>query len=415
VASLIEERMVPTEELRIGMFVCRLDRPWEGTPFPLQGFTLQSEEQLETLRSLCRKVTIDEQKSLSLTAEPLDLLDHTPAMSSPRQVFGPWYGKVAYTDSASMMEELPRARLAQERLHAFIVEVLDDLRAGRNLAISAIREAVLPVIESLLRSADAVFWLNALRHRGTYEYSHALNCTSLAVAFGRHLGFPQDKLLKLATGGLLLDVGKAQLPIDVLLHPGPLDAEKLALMQRHVEYSLAILELSGERSFEVRAMVASHHERHDGSGYPKAEKESAIPIYGRIAGIVDAFDAMTSDRPYRAGIAHHDALQQLYRTRDRMFQSELVEQFIQCIGVYPTGSLVELSSGEVAIVMAQNRSRHLCPRVMVLTAPDKLLAEDFRELDLATLADGPEAGDSLRIVHTLEPGAYGLDPTELYL
>lgn len=412
---LIEERSLPVEDLRIGMFVCRLDRPWEGTPFPLQGFLVQTPAQLAALRELCTHVVIDELQSAETARPALQTLG--APQSSPaamRMALGPWYGKTQYVDTVPLREELPRARKAQEDLHAFVVRVLDDLRQGRKLGIAEVDAAVLPVVESVLRSADAVFWLNSLRRRGAYEYNHALNCTALAVAFGRHLGFPEDKLQRLASGGLLLDVGKAQLPDEVLNHPGPLDAEKFALVKRHVEYSMGILGDSGSRSFEIRSMVEAHHERFDGSGYPKGLKGNEIPIYGRIAGLIDAFDAMTSDRPYRQGIAHHEALQQIYRSRDQLFQAELVEQFIQCIGVYPTGSLVELSSGEVAIVMQQNRSRHLCPRVMVLTTPDKILAGSFRELELETVADLPGEA-AVRIAHTLEPGAYGLDPTELYL
>lgn len=413
---LIEERTLPVEQVRLGMFVCRLDRPWEGTPFPLQGFLVEDASQLELLRGLCAKVVIDEVQSRpepALAALRLPESEAPPPRSaSLRQALGPWVGRVQYQDSVELRQELPQARLAQERLHGFIEHVLDDLRRGNGFRIADVEAAVLPVVESVLRSADAVFWLNCLRQRGAYEYSHALNCTALAVAFGRHLGFPEDKLKRLASGGLLLDLGKAQLPDAIIAHPGPLDREKLALVRRHVEYSLDLLRQSGNTSSEVVAMVEMHHERHDGSGYPKGLAGGAIPIYGRIAGLVDSFDAMTSERPFQRGIAHHEALQQLYRSRDRLFQAELVEQFIQCIGVYPTGSLVELSSGEVAIVMAQNRSRHLCPRVMVLTTPDKLLAEDFREIDLARLA---ESADALRIVHTLPTGAYGLDPTELYL
>ncbi len=409
---LIEERTLPVERVRLGMFVCRLDRPWEGTPFPLQGFLIEDTAQIELLRGLCAHVVIDAVQSRAepATARPPQPEEAPLRPASLREALGPWVGRVQYRDSVELRQELPQARLAQAQLHAFIGHVLDDLRRGNGFRIADVEAAVLPVVESVLRSADAMFWLNCLRQRGAYEYSHALNCTALAVAFGRHLGFPADKLKCLASGGLLLDLGKAQLPDAIIAHPGPLDREKLALVRRHVEYSLDLLRQSGNASSEVVAMVEMHHERHDGSGYPKGLAGGAIPVYGRLAGLVDSFDAMTSERPFQRGIAHHEALQQLYRSRDVLFQAELVEQFIQCIGVYPTGSLVELSSGEVAIVMAQNRSRHLRPRVMVLTTPDKLLAEDFRELDLARLADA-----ALRIAHTLPTGAYGLDPTELYL
>lgn len=410
-AMHVEERQLPVEDLRLGMYVSRLDRGWDGTPFPLQGVLIRSIAELDTLRRLCARVTIDLDKS---HAEVARVLREGPRAIGPSPL-GPWHGKVQYVDTATLDEELPRARAAQAGLHGFMVDLLDDLRAGRHLVASEIAAAVVPVVESVLRSADAVFWLNALRHRSSYEYSHALNCTALSVAFGRHLGFPEPMLTSLAAGGLMLDLGKAQLPDEILDHPGPLDAEKFALVRRHVEYSVEILAQSGNRDRRVVDMVSAHHERFDGSGYPNRLRGAEIPLFGRIAGLVDSFDAMTSERPWRRGVSHHEALQRLYRDRNVLFQSELVEQFTQCIGVYPTGSLVELSSGEVAIVMAQNRSRHLCPRVLVLTTPDKVLASEFHPLELVTVADLPDDAGQRRIVATLPPGAYGLDPTELYL
>jgi hypothetical protein len=162
-------------------------------------------------------------------------------------------------------------------------------------------------------------------------------------------------------------------------------------------------------------MLLHHHERHDGSGYPNGLAGSDIPLYARIAGIVDTYDALISPRPWRAALSRHDALQAMYRERGRLFQDELIEQFMQCLGVYPVGSLVELSSGEVAIVMAQNPTRRLRPVLMLLTDTAKKIRSHFEPLDLmiADRARLPQA--ALKIVRGLEAGAYGLEPTELYL
>jgi len=138
-----------------------------------------------------------------------------------------------------------------------------------------------------------------------------------------------------------------------------------------------------------------------------------IPLFGRMAGLIDSYDAMTSTRVFRKAASAHHALQQLYRHGDQLFQREVIEQLMQCLSVYPTGSLVQLSSGEVAIVMAQNHARRLRPRVMLLMTADKILRENFVELDLMTQAEGDVP--VREIIATLEPGAFGLDPTELYL
>jgi len=409
----IVERTLDVDDLQLGMFVCRLDRPWDATPFPLQGFCIETTKQIDTLTALCKQVTID----VILTREAQRERAARSQEPVSRSMMSRQYRAVAdrrsYGDSISVLQELPRARVAQEKLTAATSRIFDNVRSGKTLVAEEVDEAVAPVVDSVLRSADAVFWLNSLRSRGDYEYSHALNCTVLAAAFGRHMGLPEDQLIKVASGGMLLDIGKTQLPLDLLTQKVKLRPPQLVLLRRHVEFSLEMLAKSSNRSPEIEEMVGSHHERVDGSGYPYGFQGAEIPLFGRIAAIIDSYDAMTSDRPYRKAISRHAALQQLYSSRDSLFQSELIERFIQCIGAYPTGSLVELSTGEVAIVQAQNRTRQLLPRLLVLTSADKKLESGFRELDLLVEANSGNQG--VRIIKTLEPGSFGLDPTELFL
>jgi HD-GYP domain-containing protein (c-di-GMP phosphodiesterase class II) len=409
----LSEITVAIEAVQLGMYVCRLDRPWDGTPYPIQGVLLEREEQIHELAALCDEVTIDvERCHTHITPRKRALSVRRPPR--PRDALDEMRGRAVYVDQATLVDELPAARIAYENLHGFASQVMADLRAGRALPALDLDKAVAPVVQSVLRCSDAVFWLNCLRQRSNYEYAHALNCTTLAVALGRHLGFPEDALVRLACGGLLLDVGKARLPAELLAQEGPLDEAQMQLARQHIAHGLDILGEIGERNPDVVAMVGMHHERMDGSGYPHGLRGVQIPLFGRIAAIVDSFDAMVSDRAYCKGMARHEALQELYRNRGTLYQAELVEQFTQCIGVYPTGSLVELSSGHIAIVMAQNRHRHLCPRVMLLTTPDKEVDPEFRQVELVDSA-GDDGQPPMRVLRPLPPGAYGLDPTELYL
>ena len=187
-------------------------------------------------------------------------------------------------------------------------------------------------------------------------------------------------------------------------------------VRTHVELASRILDVSGDdHSAEVREMIRTHHERWNGSGYPRRLVGHQIPLSGRMAAIIDSFDAMTSVRPHAAPLARHQALQELYRERDRLYQGELVEQFTGCLGVYPTGSLVELSTGEVAVVMTQNPSRRLRPRVMLLTDADKRLRDEFSPLDLMRQTEGIPISQQVNITRPLPVGAHGLDPAELFL
>lgn len=399
----IEERQVHVDHLKLEMYVFRLDRPWLGLPFPLEGFLVQNPKQIEVLRQHCDHVFVDVARS------------ETPIrayMAHPRQ-HERQRTVVKHVDTATVHEELPRARDAHAQASHLAAKILDDVKSGQKVSVEDVRNAVVPVVKSVLRNADAYFWVTALRKRDAYEYSHAIHCSLLAAAFGRHMGFTEDVLVNLATGGLLMDIGKTEIDESLLSKPDPLTAEETEAVRKHVENSLRIIEEAGIHNADVREMVLTHHERHDGSGYPDKLKRNQIPLFGRMAGLIDSYDAMTSTRVFRKAASAHHALQQLYRHGDQLFQREVVEQLMQCLSVYPTGSLVELSSGEVAIVMAQNHARRLRPRVMLLMTADKVLRENFIELDLMTQNEGE--GAPRDIVTTLEPGAYGLDPTELYL
>jgi HD-GYP domain-containing protein (c-di-GMP phosphodiesterase class II) len=413
----IEERQVRVHELRIGMFVSRLDRPWTETPFPLQGFLIRNRAQVERLAEYCESVWIDVDKSSA--AEPMPALQTLAPGENPvaaaRVREAGWMGASEYPQQATLEEELPQAEAAMETVTTRAAEILDALRSGRGISREQIAAAVEPVVASLVRNPDAFFWLEVLRKRDDYAYGHAINCCALAVAFGRYLGFPEMVLRDLATGGMLLDIGMTRVPDELLQREGALDDTEQREVHRHVEHGLALYDESGLGNEDVRTMLRTHHERFDASGYPTGVPIRQIPLLGRIAGIVDSFDAMTSARPYRPALSRSSALQLLYRERGHLYQPELIEQFVQCLGVYPVGTLVELSTGEVGIVMAQNPTRRLRPRLMLLTEPDKQLRKNFQSLDLLTMRYSEVPDEDVHIVRSLDPGAYGLEPTELYL
>lgn len=396
------------------MYVCRLDRDWTGTPFPLQGVEIRNAEDIAALARHADHVYIDLQLGDDLPAPRLVVAD--AALSPPPtrvSAVEALRNSTAHAATAAFEEELPRAREAQGQAAAFAARILDDVRSGHDIAIDEVRRAVEPVVRSILRNHDAFFWIDSLRRRDAYDYSHALTCSALAAAFGRHLGFPDEVLTDLASGGLLMDVGKLRVAADLFARNGPLQAGERAEVQRHVELGLAVVGAGGDLPGNVRDIIGTHHERMDGSGYPQGLAGASIPLLGRIAAIVDSFDAMTSDRSHCRAIPRHDALQELYRLRDTSYGAELVEQFMQCLGVYPTGSLVELSSGEIAVVMAQNPARRLRPRVMVLTSPDKQRNDGFRVLDL--MAANDDDASPVVVKATLASGAFGLDLADLFL
>ncbi len=399
----IEERRIDVTDLQLGMFVCRLDRPWEETPFALQGIALTRLEDIEALQRLCHEVYIDARRLVPHNAK--HALTHADAS---RHRFN---NGTHYADLATVEDEAPRARAALETASQIVDGLFEDITSGRELSVEHVEQAVRPLVNTVLRSADAFFLVEGLRRSDSYSYSHAISCSALAAAFGRHMGFDEETIFSLAAGGLLMDVGKTRLPEDLLQYQGTLAPSEVDVIRSHIDHGLTLLAESGIANLDVHDIVRTHHERHDGSGYPEGLAGYVIPITGRMLGIIDSYDAMSSARPYRAAISRHQALQQIYASRNRLYQAEMVEQFQVCLGVYPTGSLVELSTGEVAIVMAQNQVRRLRPRVAILSTSNKQPLDDFRPVDLMKLGEK----DGVDIVRSLTAGDYGIDASRFFL
>jgi putative nucleotidyltransferase with HDIG domain len=319
-----------------------------------------------------------------------------------------------YQDQADWSGEYPRAKIALENLSEGIDSIFESASAGRALDLVKIKKSVEPMIDSVTRNPDACIWLARMKQQDQYTYKHSLGAAIWAVALGRQLGLPRPDLRSLAIGGLLFDVGKLKLDTELLNADRGLTDDELQQVRSHVGLGLEIVEESGLMNQSVRDMVAHHHERHDGSGYPGGLHGDQIPVFARIASIVDCYDAITTPRSYARAIPPATAIKMLYEWRDIDFQGELVEAFIQAVGIYPAGSLVELSSGEVAVVVAEYRTRRLRPRLMLLLDADKQPISDGRMIDLLhqqTAADGKP----LEIVNSLEPEAYGIDMTAIQL
>lgn len=400
-----QELRISVAGLDIGMFVSRLDRPWLGSGFTLEGVLIRNDDELAMLRRLCRHVFVDLARGRSpdlrwvVLDSDLDRVEPVPSAAVPHRVFG---------------VELARAETAHEQLQVGIRDVMDEVRSGGRLDGEKLAQGVDTLIDSITRNPNALPWVMEMRRKGEYVYQHGLACAIWAATFGCHLGLERDDLRDLALGALLCDVGKVRLPVGLLSRPAPLAENEWAQLRAHVDEGLRILEATPSLSPTVRGIVAHHHERHDGSGYPHGLRGDAIPMFARIAGLVDSYDAMISVRPYAASRSPHQAVMELYETRDRLFQAELVEQFIRTCGIYPTGSLVELTDGSVGVVMEVNALKRLRPSVMLILGPDKAPFDDFRLIDLSvTLTDA--AGRPLAVKGGLPQGAYGIDRSLLFL
>jgi HD-GYP domain-containing protein (c-di-GMP phosphodiesterase class II) len=427
---------IKVEDLQVGMFVAELDRPWLDTPFLFQGFLIDSDEQIAELRQYCGYVIVDPVRSISCNywdntpqheeaLRRLEILDReepdtfTHLAPLPLELADRADGPFArnrnrYPDRNQLEEELPQAKQIHLDAEHAVQKLYDELGRTGTTDLNRAHEVMDGMVESIIRNPDALALLSRVKRASAYVYGRSVSVAINMLLFGRHLGFPRDHMHLLGAAGLLLDVGTAKVPAEIVNKVGRLTPEEYTTAKQHVQWGLDLLRGAKGVSEKLLTIVACHHEREDGSGYPNQLRGTAIGVPGKMIAIVDCYDALTSERPYAAAFSPYEALQHLYGWRHHLFHLELVEQFIQCLGIYPVGSLVELNSGEVAVILAHNRVRRLKPRVLVLLDPRKQPYHAPVPLDLLT-APKLVNEQPYEIARAIENGMYGIDPRDYYL
>ncbi|HWD23555.1 MAG TPA: HD-GYP domain-containing protein [Burkholderiales bacterium] len=389
-------KIVSVSELQFGMYVAELDRPWTDTPFMFQGFVLENAEQLEILKKFCKSVTVDYERSA--LPDPLPL----KPMS------------VRHSTQVPVEREVEKAKVAHVGTQAAVREVLAAVRANKMLDAKSVEQAVGSMTESVLRNPDALVLFSQLREKGDYTQSHAIDVAVYMTSFGRFLQLPVEQISLLGYLGLMQDIGKLRVPNEIIAKRDRLSALEFEQAKKHVGHSVEILRTAHGLPPQLPELAALHHERRDGSGYPKGLKGNDIGMLGSIAAIVDTFDALTTRRPYAEAVSPSTALSMLYKWRGTFFDAGLVEQFIRCIGIFPLGSVVELNSGEIGIVIAQNTEKRLQPRVMVIRDAH---GNPLRPQKLLDLSRSPKvsADEVYRIKRTLEYGKAAVSAESLFM
>ena len=321
---------------------------------------------------------------------------------------------VIYRDENPIQQEIAHARNFVARTDQVLDKLAADIDADRTIALHEVRPAVELLTESVIANPSALLWLVRMRAEHKVTYAHGLKVAVYLMAFGRHLGFPRQQLTELGCIGLLLDIGKLKLPRNLLEKRDKLSAEEDLLMRQHVVLGVTILEAAEPLTQNILLGINEHHEWLDGSGYPHGLSGDAISIYGRMAAIADGFAAMTSVRSYDITHSAFDALKELFKEAGTKLHAPLVEEFVQAISIFPVGSMIELSSGEVAVVLEHNKIRRLEPKVLLLTDPDKNLRDKPGMLDLMAQNKNKDA-ETMKILRGLPDGAYDIDCRDFYL
>ncbi len=427
------KKKISVNELKLHMYIVELDRPWLETPFLFQGFSIKSQNDIEIVRRICNQVYIDTGRGADVDGKRprLAVLETEVAgavgedggrgkftLSIERGHGGQVQRKVTrprrvYDIKTSFEDEIGQARETRAAACNVIENIFEDVRLGKSIDAEGAKVVVRKVAESIIRNPDAQVWLTHLKNKDEYTSIHSMNVCILSLAFGRHMGLSEDALNALGTGALLHDVGKIRMPLEILNKPDKLSVDEFEVMKRHPVDGLRIVSEAKGVASSAMDVVLSHHERAGGSGYPRGLRNNSISPFSKLVAIVDVYDAITSDRVYHNGLDTLEATRRLYESRHADFDATLIEQFIQCLGVYPVGSLVEMNTGEVGIVISFHRDRRLRPKVLQILDSDKRYYKPPFVVDLARYAE--KGGSAYYIKSALSSGSYGVRAADYVL
>lgn len=385
---------IDVAQLSIGMYVVELDRPWTETSFLFQGFRIRQQQEIRLLQEVCKHVWVDSRRSVGVKQQLIENHAQAPALQ-------PIVGKVDFNREVDQAS--PTWHAAREES----LRILEAVRMGQELDVKAVKAVVRDCVDSILRNPAAMLWLARIKHSDHYTAEHSLRVAIFAIALGRELGLPDYQLEQIGVCGMLHDVGKIKVPSAILNKPGSLTPEELRIMQSHPIEGRRLL-MSNQQVTPATVDVAySHHERLDGKGYPRGLDASRIPYFAKIISVVDAYDAINSDRVYSKGKSSLESLRILFDSVNSHFDEEIVGHFIRLIGIYPPGEIVELTTGEVGIIIGCSPTSKLKPKILrVLDARKKLCKESVIDLAITTT---DAAGKPYRVHEVHSSGAFGID------
>ncbi|HEX4325407.1 MAG TPA: HD-GYP domain-containing protein [Burkholderiales bacterium] len=400
-------KKIAVADLRAGMYLSKLCGSWMQHPFWRTSFVLQDAAQIKSLLdSGIEEVWID-------TARGLDVLQAPPpaqaaaAVSPPVPVPAPVPAPAA-ARPVSVTEEMARARKICAAASGEVASMFQEVRMGRAFSSAAAAALVADITDSVRRNPDALISLARLKNADNYTYMHSVAVCGLMVALAGKLGLTEAQTHEAGVAGLMHDLGKALMPMDVLNKPGKLTDNEFRVIQGHPQKGYELLLEGGAAGPMALDVCLHHHEKMDGSGYPHGLKGEAISLYARMGAVCDVYDAITSNRPYKAGWEPTESIQRMTAWSGGHFDKKVFEAFVKSIGIYPTGSLVRLSSGRLAVVTGQGKQSLLKPVVRAFFSTKSKLHIVPEVIDLA------RAGVTESIVGGEDKDAWGITNLERF-
>jgi HD-GYP domain-containing protein (c-di-GMP phosphodiesterase class II) len=399
-------KTISVRDLEVGMYVLDLGRKWLNHPWIKSRRLITSRREIDRLIEFgIKDVLVDLSKGVNVKRIPREETDSKGPSSLEELERRTGIRSDNPIAPVELNEELPVVRKTYGEAFGAVRYFMERAIKRGKLEFKPVLRVVNEITDSVHRNVDAFFSLAKVREYDKYDFAHPLLSSVTAMGFGRYLGMNRPQLMALGLGAMLQDLGKIHIPPQILFKRGPLTKDEYDLVKKHPLYSAKMIKDHPEITPPALSAVLYHHERADGSGYPKGMDRQVLNPFLIIGGLSDVFDALTADRVYKRKLTPFEALRVLFRQRGKQFPTTWVDRFVHYAGIYPTGTVVQLNTGEHAVVRAVNHAQLLRPKVLVVTDSQGRPAARVREIDLNS---APHAERS--VTQVLKPSEAGIDP-----
>ncbi|MDH5434995.1 MAG: HD-GYP domain-containing protein [Gammaproteobacteria bacterium] len=387
-----------TDELKPGMFVSELDRSWDETDFLLQGFTVTDFEDVEHVKSQCEYVYVDFKDIQEFQAYKRQSANFIPKKNQVEE---------EQLHTYNLKKQLKPALARRRKTSHLMKSILDKIALSQDFDIQGVRQTVKENVKSVLSNHEAMMMITMLKSKSEDLAEHSLNVSILAIGFAQTLGYSRDQLEDIGMAALLHDIGQVKVNDNITSKPGKLNQNERLEIEKHCQYGFDILSSKTGLTPSCIDVVLTHHERLDGTGYPRKISDSSICRNAKIVSIVDAFDSLTSHQSYRKGMSVMDAYKILVAGKKTHYDESLVLKFIKWRSIYPIGSIVEMENGEVGIVVKSFEDHRLKPQVLLVLDEYKQPRQE-RLINMHKMDLTPESRP-YKIVRAYENMAFGID------
>ncbi len=385
-------KTIPIKQLRLGMFIQTLGGRWMDHPFWRSSFKLTNAEDLNALlQSGVPEIVIDTDKGVDIEIIPTPAEKPTPVEPIAPKVTSPLDPRISYE------QELAQAKQIQGKAKVAVTNLFNEARMGGAIEVSAVAPLVDEINHSIERNSGALLSIVRLKTIDDYTYMHSVAVCALMISLGKRLGLVGEELHQVGMAGLLHDVGKMGIPMEVLNKPGKLTNNEFTVVQNHPMKGWEILKKAQVTDPIPLDVCLHHHEKMDGSGYPERLSGAAISLHARMGAVCDVYDALTSDRPYKQGWDPGEAIKRMAEFRVGHFDESIFQAFVKTIGIYPTGSLIRLKTGRLAVVIDQTDKSLLTPKVKVFFSTKSNGPIKMEVIDLSRSQDAVEGLEDVRV------------------